>query len=124
MYYPNTYGKTTEFNPVYTVEGCTFDRNSATYDVKNGDDAGGGAILIQVNPVSKPDTTQWAKLYVKGSTFTGNTATGFGGAISTRREAGQRQRLYLHKCGWAAPLTETVLPRQATAVGAAVVLCG
>ena len=88
VYYPNTYGKTTEFNPVYTVEGCTFDRNSATYDVKNGDDAGGGAILIQVNPVSKPDTTQWAKLYVKGSTFTGNTATGFGGAISTRREAG------------------------------------
>ena len=88
VYYPNTYGKTTEFKPVYTVEGCTFDRNSATYDVKNGDDAGGGAILIQVNPVSKPDTTQWAKLYVKGSTFTQNTATGYGGAISTRREAG------------------------------------
>ena len=88
VYYPNTYGKTTEFKPVYTVEGCTFDRNSATYDVKNGDDAGGGAILIQINPVSKPDTTQWAKLYVKGSTFTQNTATGYGGAISTRREAG------------------------------------
>lgn len=88
VYYPNNYSKTSDFNPVYTVDGCTFDQNSATYDVKNGDDAGGGAILIQVNPVSKPDTTQWAKLYVKGSTFTGNTATGFGGAISTRREAG------------------------------------
>lgn len=88
VYYPNNYSKTSDFNPVYTVDGCTFDRNSATYDVKNGDDAGGGAILIQVNPVSKPDTTQWAKLYVKNSTFTGNTATGFGGAISTRREAG------------------------------------
>ena len=88
VYYPNNYSKTSDFNPVYTVDGCTFDRNSATYDEKNGNDAGGGAILIQVNPVSKPDTTQWAKLYVKGSTFTGNTATGFGGAISTRREAG------------------------------------
>lgn len=39
VYYPNNYSKTTEFNPVYTVEGCTFDQNSATYDVKNGDDA-------------------------------------------------------------------------------------
>ena len=88
VYYPNTYGKTTEFKPVYTVDGCTFDRNSATYDVKNGDDAGGGAILIQVDPTDTPNTVQVAKLYVKGSTFTGNTATGFGGAISTRRETG------------------------------------
>ena len=88
VYYPNTYGKTTEFNPVYTVEGCTFDRNSATYDVKNGDDAGGGAITIQVNPVETPNTVQVASLHVKNSTFTGNTATGYGGAISTRRETG------------------------------------
>lgn len=88
VYYPNNYGKTTVFNPVYTVEGCTFDRNSATYDVKNGDDAGGGAILIQVNPTDKPNTVQVASLHVKNSTFTGNTATGYGGAISTRRETG------------------------------------
>ena len=97
VYYPNTYGKTTEFKPVYTVEGCTFDRNSATYDVKNGDDAGGGAILIQVNPTDTPNTVQVASLYVKNSTFTGNTATGFGGAISTRRETGYgNARIYLN----------------------------
>ena len=97
VYYPNTYGKTTEFKPVYTVEGCTFDRNSATYDVKNGDDAGGGAILIQVNPTDTPNTVQVASLYVKNSTFTGNTATGFGGAISTRREANRGNvRIYLN----------------------------
>lgn len=97
VYYPNTYGKTTEFKPVYTVEGCTFDRNSATYDVKNGDDAGGGAILMQVNPTDTPNTVQVASLYVKNSTFTGNTATGFGGAISTRREANRGNvRIYLN----------------------------
>lgn len=97
VYYPNTYGKTTVFNPVYTVDGCTFDRNSATYDVKNGDDAGGGAILIQVNPTDTPNTVQVAKLYVKGSTFTQNTATGYGGAISTRREADRgNARIYLN----------------------------
>ena len=88
VYYPNTYGKTTEFNPVYTVEGCTFDQNSATYDEKNGNDAGGGAITIQVNPTDTPNTVQVASLYVKNSAFTGNTATGYGGAISTRRETG------------------------------------
>ena len=97
VYYPNNYGKTTVFNPVYTVEGCTFDRNSATYDVKNGDDAGGGAILIQVNPTDKPNTVQVASLHVKNSTFTGNTATGYGGAISTRRETGYgNARIYLN----------------------------
>ncbi len=97
VYYPNTYGKTTEFNPVYTVDGCTFDRNSATYDVKNGDDAGGGAILMQVNPTDTPNTVQVASLYVKNSTFTGNTATGCGGAISTRREANRgNARIYLN----------------------------
>ena len=97
VYYPNTYGKTTEFNPVYTVDSCTFDRNSATYDVKNGDDAGGGAILIQVNPTDTPNTVQVASLHVKNSTFTGNTATGFGGAISTRRETGYgNARIYLN----------------------------
>ena len=88
MYYPNNYSKTSDFKPVYTVDGCTFDRNSATYDVKNGDDAGGGAITIQVNPVETPNTVQVASLHVKNSTFTGNTATGYGGAISTRRETG------------------------------------
>lgn len=88
VYYPNNYSKTTEFNPVYTVEGCTFDQNSATYDVKNGDDAAGGAITIQVNPTDTPNTVQVASLHVKNSTFTGNTATGYGGAISTRRETG------------------------------------
>ena len=97
VYYPNTYGKTTKFNPVYTVEGCTFDRNSATYDVKNGDDAGGGAILIQVNPTDTPNTVQVARLYVKNSIFTGNTATGYGGAIATRREADRgNARIYLN----------------------------
>ena len=97
VYYPNTYGKTTEFNPVYTVDGCTFDRNSATYDVKNGDDAAGGAITIQVNPTDTPNTVQVASLYVKNSTFTGNTATGYGGAISTRRETGYgNARIYLN----------------------------
>ena len=97
VYYPNTYGKTTEFNPVYTVDGCTFDRNSATYDVKNSDDAGGGAILIQVNPTDTPNTVQVASLHVKNSTFTGNTATGYGGAISTRRETGYgNARIYLN----------------------------
>lgn len=97
VYYPNNYGKTTVFNPVYTVEGCTFDRNSATYDVKNGDDAGGGAITIQVNPTDKPNTVQVASLHVKNSTFTGNTATGYGGAISTRRETGYgNARIYLN----------------------------
>lgn len=97
VYYPNTYGKTTEFNPVYTVEGCTFDRNSATYDVKNGDDAGGGAITIQVNPTDTPNTVQVASLHVKNSIFTGNTATGYGGAISTRRETGYgNARIYLN----------------------------
>lgn len=97
VYYPNNYGKTTEFKPVYTVEGCTFDRNSATYDVKNGDDAGGGAILIQVNPTDTPNTVQVASLHVKNSTFTGNTATGYGGAISTRRETGYgNARIYLN----------------------------
>ena len=88
VYYPNNYSKTSDFNPVYTVDSCTFDRNSATYDVKNGDDAGGGAILIQVNPTDTPNTVQVASLYVKNSTFTGNTATGYGGAIATRRETG------------------------------------
>ena len=97
VYYPNTYGKTTEFNPVYTVDGCTFDRNSATYDVKNGDDAAGGAIAIQVDPTDTPNTVQVASLYVKNSTFTGNTATGYGGAISTRREANRSNaRIYLN----------------------------
>ena len=97
VYYPNNYGKTTEFKPVYTVEGCTFDRNSATYDVKNGDDAGGGAILIQVNPTDTPNTVQVASLHVKNSTFTGNTATGYGGAIATRRETGYgNARIYLN----------------------------
>lgn len=97
VYYPNNYSKTSDFNPVYTVEGCTFDRNSATYDVKNGDDAGGGAILIQVNPTDKPNTVQVASLHVKNSTFTGNTATGYGGAISTRRETGYgNARIYLN----------------------------
>lgn len=97
VYYPNTYGKTTEFNPVYTVDGCTFDRNSATYDVKNGDDAAGGAITIQVNPAETPNTVQVASLHVKNSTFTGNTATGYGGAISTRRETGYgNARIYLN----------------------------
>ena len=97
VYYPNNYSKTTEFNPVYTVEGCTFDRNSATYDVKNGDDAGGGAILIQVNPTDTPNTVQVASLHVKNSAFTGNTATGYGGAISTRRETGYgNARIYLN----------------------------
>ena len=97
VYYPNTYGKTTEFNPVYTVDGCTFEQNSATYDVKNGDDAGGGAILIQVNPTDTPNTVQVASLHVKNSTFTGNTATGYGGAISTRREADRgNARIYLN----------------------------
>ena len=97
VYYPNTYGKTTEFNPVYTVDGCTFEQNSATYDVKNGDDAAGGAIAIQVDPTDTPNTVQVARLYVKNSTFTGNTATGYGGAISTRREANRSNaRIYLN----------------------------
>ena len=97
VYYPNNYSKTSDFNPVYTVEGCTFDRNSATYDVKNDDDAGGGAILIQVNPTDTPNTVQVASLYVKNSTFTGNTATGCGGAIATRREANRgNARIYLN----------------------------
>lgn len=86
VYYPNNYGKTTVFNPVYTVEGCTFDRNSATYDVKNGDDAGGGAILIHVNPTDKPNTVQVASLHVKNSTFTGNYSAHFGGAIATNND--------------------------------------
>ncbi len=88
VYYPNNYSKTSDFKPVYTVDSCTFDRNSATYDVKNGDDAAGGAITIQVNPVEAPNTVQVASLYVKNSAFTGNTATGYGGAIATRRETG------------------------------------
>lgn len=97
VYYPNNYSKTSDFNPVYTVEGCTFDRNSATYDVKNGDDAGGGAITIQVNPTDTPNTVQVASLHVKNSTFTGNTATGYGGAIATRRENGySNARIYLN----------------------------
>ena len=97
VYYPNTYGKTTEFKPVYKVDGCTFDRNAATYDVKNGDDAAGGAITIQVDPTDTPNTVQVASLYVKNSTFTGNTATGYGGAISTRREANRSNaRIYLN----------------------------
>ena len=97
VYYPNNYSKTTEFKPVYTVDGCTFDRNSATYDEKNGNDAGGGAILMQVNPTDKPNTVQVASLHVKNSTFTGNTATGYGGAISTRRETGYgNARIYLN----------------------------
>ena len=97
VYYPNTYGKTTEFKPVYTVDGCTFKQNSATYDVKNGDDAAGGAIAIQVDPTDTPNTVQVASLYVKNSTFTGNTATGYGGAISTRREANRSNaRIYLN----------------------------
>ena len=97
VYYPNNYSKTSDFNPVYTVDGCTFDRNSATYDVKNGDDAGGGAITIQVNPVEAPNTVQVASLHVKNSTFTGNTATGYGGAIATRRENGySNARIYLN----------------------------
>ena len=97
VYYPNNYSKTSDFEPVYTVDSCTFDRNSATYDVKNDDDAGGGAILIQVNPTDTPNTVQVASLYVKNSTFTGNTATGCGGAIATRREANRgNARIYLN----------------------------
>ncbi|WP_419517968.1 right-handed parallel beta-helix repeat-containing protein [Gemmiger sp.] len=97
VYYPNNYSKTSDFTPVYKVDGCTFDRNSATYDEKNGNDAGGGAITIQVNPVETPNTVQVASLYVKNSAFTGNTATGYGGAISTRRETGYgNARIYLN----------------------------
>lgn len=97
VYYPNNYSKTSDFNPVYTVDGCTFDRNSATYDEKNGNDAGGGAITIQVNPTDTPNTVQVASLHVKNSTFTGNTATGYGGAIATRRETGYgNARIYLN----------------------------
>ena len=97
VYYPNNYSKTSDFKPVYTVDSCTFDRNSATYDVKNGDDAAGGAITIQVNPAETPNTVQVASLYVKNSAFTGNTATGYGGAISTRRETGYgNARIYLN----------------------------
>lgn len=97
VYYPNNYSKTSDFKPVYTVDSCTFDRNSATYDVKNGDDAAGGAITIQVNPTDTPNTVQVARLYVKNSTFIGNTATGYGGAISTRREADRgNARIYLN----------------------------
>lgn len=97
VYYPNNYSKTSDFTPVYKVDGCTFDRNSATYDEKNGNDAGGGAILIHVNPTDKPNTVQVASLHVKNSTFTGNTATGYGGAISTRRETGYgNARIYLN----------------------------
>lgn len=97
VYYPNNYSKTSDFKPVYTVDSCTFDRNSATYDVKNGDDAAGGAITIQVNPVETPNTVQVASLHVKNSAFTGNTATGYGGAIATRRETGYgNARIYLN----------------------------
>ena len=97
VYYPNNYSKTSDFKPVYTVDSCTFDRNSATYDEKNGNDAGGGAITIQVNPTDTPNTVQVASLHVKNSTFTGNTATGYGGAISTRRETGYgNARIYLN----------------------------
>ena len=40
---------------------------------------------------------QVASLYVKNSAFTGNTATGYGGAISTRRETGYgNARIYLN----------------------------
>lgn len=87
VYYPNTYGKTSDFNPVYTVDGCTFEQNSATYDDNTSNDATGGAIVIQIDPVSTaPDTMQTASLYVKNSNFTGNTAIGWGGAIATRQE--------------------------------------
>ena len=87
VYYPNNYSKTSDFNPVYTVDGCTFARNSATYDDNTSNDATGGAIVIQIDPVSTaPDTMQTASLYVKNSTFTGNTAIGWGGAIATRQE--------------------------------------
>lgn len=97
VYYPNNYSKTSDFKPIYTVDSCTFVRNSATYDVKNGDDAAGGAITIQVNPTDTPNTVQVASLYVKNSTFTGNTAIGYGGAISTRREANRSNaRIYLN----------------------------
>ena len=88
VYYPNNYGKTTIFNPVYTVDGCEFTQNSATYDSKNGNDAAGGAITIQLDTTSAPDTTQWASLNVRNSYFTQNTATGFGGAVSTARNNG------------------------------------
>ena len=54
-------------------------------------------LLIQVNPTDTPNTVQVASLYVKNSTFTGNTATGYGGAISTRRETGYgNARIYLN----------------------------
>ena len=87
VYYPNTYSKTSDFNPIYTVDSCTFKRNSATYDDNTSNDATGGAIVIQIDPVSTaPDTMQTASLYVKNSTFTGNTAIGWGGAIATRQE--------------------------------------
>ena len=101
VYYPNNYSKTSDFNPVYTVEGCTFDQNSATYDANGGDDASGGAILIQVNPAnSAPDTLQVARLYVKDSRFTQNTAVGWGGAISTRLETNRANvRIYLNVDG-------------------------
>lgn len=87
VYYPNNYSKTSDFNPVYTVDGCTFEQNSATYDDNTSNDATGGAIVIQIDPVSTaPDTMQTASLYVKNSNFTGNTAIGWGGAIATRQE--------------------------------------
>ena len=54
-------------------------------------------LLIHVNPTDKPNTVQVASLHVKNSTFTGNTATGYGGAISTRRETGYgNARIYLN----------------------------
>lgn len=57
----------------------------------------GVAITIQVNPTDTPNTVQVASLHVKNSTFTGNTATGYGGAISTRRETGYgNARIYLN----------------------------
>ena len=98
VYYPNNYSKTSDFNPVYTVDNCTFAQNSATYDDNTSSDATGGAIVIQINPASTaPDTMQTASLYVKNSTFTGNTAIGWGGAIATKQETNRANaRIYLN----------------------------
>lgn len=96
VYYPNRLVKAGSFNPAYRVENCTFTQNKAEDGSITSNQ--GGAVLVQINPDSALNNIQTASLYVSGSSFTGNTAGGYGGAVSTMREGNgpANGRIYLN----------------------------
>lgn len=59
VYYPNNYSKTSDFTPVYKVDGCTFDRNSATYDEKMATMPAAVRLRFRSTPSKPPTPCRW-----------------------------------------------------------------